>query len=70
MGLVGGIMAKLGLPSPINPMQARELTTNFPIPIQFTINEMGFVTNYKKAARHTVKWALQNEAFKTKIGQQ
>ncbi|WP_028580027.1 NAD-dependent epimerase/dehydratase family protein [Desulfogranum japonicum] len=68
LGLAGEIMGKVSLPRPINSMQARELTTNFPIPIQRTIEATGCSTDYSLAARKMIEWACQDEDFCQKIG--
>jgi len=63
LGLAGQLLERFGISAPINSMQARELTTNFPIPIEPTINLTHCVTDYASAAAKTVRWALENPSF-------
>ncbi|HEX6694349.1 MAG TPA: NAD(P)-dependent oxidoreductase [Longimicrobiales bacterium] len=57
LGAIGGGLSRAGLPAPINPMQARELTTNFPVPIERTLELTKCQTNLLTAAEETVAWA-------------
>jgi GlcNAc-P-P-Und epimerase len=68
LGLAGELLESLGMSAPINTMQARELTTIFPIPIQPTIDLTHRVTDYANAAAKTVKWALENQPFARGVG--
>ncbi len=68
MGWAGDVLERLGVHAPINSIQARELTTNFPIPIQPTIELTHCVTDYASAAAKTVKWALESQSFATGVG--
>jgi nucleoside-diphosphate-sugar epimerase len=68
LGEIGGLMSKCGLRAPINPVQAREMTTRFPVPIQHTLNLAYCTTDYPIAAARTVRWALENPSFVARIG--
>jgi hypothetical protein len=57
LGAAGGAARRLGLPAPINPTQARELVTDFPVPWQRTLDLVPPRTDYAAAARQTVAWA-------------
>lgn len=57
LGQIGNILKKFGLPAPINATQARELTTDFPVPSQRTFDLIAAKTDYPIAAAKTVEWA-------------
>jgi nucleoside-diphosphate-sugar epimerase len=63
LGRAGHVLAGLGLPSPINAMQARELTTNFPIPIERTLDLVPARTDLAAAAAETVAWAKSDPSW-------
>jgi nucleoside-diphosphate-sugar epimerase len=68
LGTIGTLNSKLGLLAPINSIQARDLTTNFPIPIEPTLSLTGCVTDLTLAAAETVRWAVQtDERFRSAI---
>jgi nucleoside-diphosphate-sugar epimerase len=68
LGTVGTLNSKLGLPAPINSIQARDLTTNFPVPIEPTLSLTGCVTDLSLAATKTVSWAVRtDERFRSAI---
>jgi nucleoside-diphosphate-sugar epimerase len=67
LGLAGSGLATMGLSSPINTMQARELTTNFPVPIARTIELTGAVTDLPAAAAETVAWARSDPDWLARI---
>ncbi|HEX6694832.1 MAG TPA: NAD(P)-dependent oxidoreductase [Longimicrobiales bacterium] len=60
LGAIGDGLSRVGLPAPINSMQAREMTVNFPIPIDRTLQMTGCMTNLTSAAEETVAWARQD----------
>jgi nucleoside-diphosphate-sugar epimerase len=57
LGNVGGMMKTAGLRAPIDQIQARELTSRYPIPLAPTLELTGCKTDYPQAARKTVDWA-------------
>ncbi|MCT2398071.1 NAD-dependent epimerase/dehydratase family protein [Novosphingobium mangrovi (ex Huang et al. 2023)] len=57
LGSVGNVMKRFGLPAPVNATQARELTTDFPVPSQRTFELTSAQTDYAVAAAKTVSWA-------------
>ena len=63
MGDVGALMSKFGLRAPITPLQARELTTNFPVPVDPTLQLTRCVTDLPAAAAKTVAWAGTDKRF-------
>jgi hypothetical protein len=63
LGAVGSAMKVIGLPSPINTMEACGLTTNFLIPIEPTIALTGGTTDYGYEAARTVACAKQHPGF-------
>jgi nucleoside-diphosphate-sugar epimerase len=68
LGTIGTLNAKLGLPAPINSIQARDLTTNFPVPIEPTLSLTECVTDLTSAAAKTVSWAVRtDERFRSAI---
>jgi nucleoside-diphosphate-sugar epimerase len=69
LGTIGTLNSKIGLPAPINSLQARELTTNFPVPVGPTLSLTECVTDLAYAAAKTVAWAIQtDERFRSAIG--
>jgi nucleoside-diphosphate-sugar epimerase len=68
LGTIGTLNAKLGLPAPINSIQAHDLTTNFPVPIEPTLSLTECVTDLTLAAAKTVTWAVRtDERFRSAI---
>ena len=68
LGTFGTLNSKLGLPAPINSVQARDLTTNFPVPIEPTLSLTECVTDLTLAAAETVTWAIRtDERFRCAI---
>jgi len=61
LGTIGTLNSKLGLPAPINSIQARDLTTNFPVPIEPTLSLTECVTDLTLAAAKTVGWAIRTD---------
>jgi nucleoside-diphosphate-sugar epimerase len=57
LGGVGGMMKSAGLRAPIDQIQARELTSRFPVPLAPTLELTGCRTDYPLAAKKTVAWA-------------
>jgi hypothetical protein len=57
LGNTGALISKLGFHAPINPVQARELTKNFPVPIEPTLTLTRCFTDLRSAAAKTVRWA-------------
>lgn len=68
LGVIGSGLAAVGLPTPINAMQARELTTNFPVPIAHTLEFTGQQTDLAVAAAETVAWARSDSEWLGRIG--
>ena len=68
LGTFGTLNSKLGLPAPINSIQARDLTTNFPVPIEPTLSLTECVTDLTLAAAETVSWAIRtDERFRSAL---
>jgi nucleoside-diphosphate-sugar epimerase len=68
LGAIGTLNSKLGLPAPINSIQARDLTTNFPVPIEPTLSLTECLTDLTLAAAKTVSWAVRtDERFRSAI---
>jgi nucleoside-diphosphate-sugar epimerase len=68
LGTIGTLNSKLGLPAPINSIQARDLTTNFPVPIEPTLSLTECVTDLTLAAAKTVSWAIgTDERFRSAL---
>ena len=67
LGACGALLERLHLPAPINRMQARELTTNFPIPIEPTLSATGESTALPVAAAETVAWAKSDADWLARI---
>ena len=69
LGTIGTLNSKIGLPAPINSMQARELTTNFPVLVEPTLSLTKCATDLPYAAAKTVAWAVQTDKrFRTGVG--
>lgn len=64
LGLIGDALGLMGLRSPITSLQARELTTNYPIPLDRTLSLVGERVRLDEAARETVRWAMQDPQFR------
>lgn len=67
LGYAGDAARMMKLPAPINSMQARELTTSFPIPIERTLNTVPDRTDLRVAADETVAWAKSDPVWLSKI---
>jgi nucleoside-diphosphate-sugar epimerase len=67
LGLVGDLLERAGLPTPINSMQATEITTNYPIPLDRTLSLVGERVNLDEAARETMKWAMEDRRFRLAV---
>ncbi|MEX2285185.1 MAG: NAD-dependent epimerase/dehydratase family protein, partial [Gemmatimonadota bacterium] len=67
LGLAGAAVGRLGLRAPITPLQARELTTSFPIPIGPTLEATGLTTDLPAAATETVAWARRDRDWVARI---
>jgi nucleoside-diphosphate-sugar epimerase len=63
LGSAGASISKCGFHTPIGPVQARELTTNFPVPIEPTLELTDCVTDLSSAAAKTVSWASAAPRF-------
>lgn len=61
LGLAGQLLQECGFRAPINMMQARELTTNFPIPFERTLKLTQAETDYEYAMKKTIQWAKSTE---------
>lgn len=64
LGSVGDFLGQMGIRAPINSLQARELTTNYPIPLNRTLRLVGECLNLDEAARETVEWAMEDQQFR------
>jgi nucleoside-diphosphate-sugar epimerase len=62
LGALGGLAAGLGIAFPINPMQARELTTNFPLPLDRTLSLTHTRVDLEAAMAETTTWAREATA--------
>jgi nucleoside-diphosphate-sugar epimerase len=67
LGWVGAALESLGLRAPINAMQARELTTSFPVPAGRTLELTGERTDLAAAAAETVAWARSDPAWLARV---
>jgi nucleoside-diphosphate-sugar epimerase len=69
LGAAGAVLDRAGIHAPINPVQACELTTNFPIPIEPTLRLTQCTTDLPSAAAKTVAWAAQTDRrFASAVG--
>ena len=59
LGALGGLVGRLGLAFPINPMQARELTTNYPLPLDHTLSLTQTRVDLEAAMAETTAWARE-----------
>ena len=62
-GVVGDFLLRAGIKAPISSLQAKELTTNYPIPIDRTLGLVREGVGLVEAARETVNWALSDISF-------
>lgn len=67
LGALGGVISRAGLRPPISPVQARELTTNFPIPIEPTLQLTNCITDLPSAAAKMVAWARTDKRFASAV---
>jgi nucleoside-diphosphate-sugar epimerase len=67
LGALGGVISWAGLRPPISPVQARELTTNFPVPIEPTLKLTKWITDLPSAAAKMVAWARTDKRFASAI---
>ena len=67
LGVAGSALGNFGLTAPINMLQARELTRNYPVPIAPTIEMTHEVTDLYAAAAETVAWAKADARWLAKI---
>ena len=63
LGYLGDAAGMIGISPPINSVQARELTTPFPIPLQRTLDVVPERTDLRVAAEETVVWATSDERW-------
>jgi nucleoside-diphosphate-sugar epimerase len=68
LGLAGDLLLRIGMRSPISSLQARELTTNYPIPLDRTLSLVGERVKLDEAACETVKWAMEDRRFRLAVG--
>jgi nucleoside-diphosphate-sugar epimerase len=69
LGAAGALLDRAGIQAPINPVRARELTTNFPIPIEPTLRLTQCTTDLPSAAAKTVAWAARTDRrFTSAVG--
>jgi hypothetical protein len=68
LGLAGDLLERMGVRAPISSLQARELTTNYPIPLGRTLNLVGERVKLDEAARETVKSAMEDRRFRLAVG--
>jgi hypothetical protein len=57
----------MGISPPITSVQARELTTSFPVPIQRTLDIVRDRTDLRVAAEDTVAWAKSDPVWLARI---
>ena len=62
LGVLGGLAGRSGISFPINPMQARELTSNFPIPLERTLDLTRTRVDLDVAMAETTAWAREATA--------
>jgi len=67
LGALGGVISRAGLRPPISPVQARELTTNFPVPIEPTLQLTNCTTDLPSAAAKMVAWARTDKRFASAV---
>jgi nucleoside-diphosphate-sugar epimerase len=67
LGLAGDLLERLGRRAPISSLQARELTSNYPIPLDRTLDLIGRRVNLDEAARETVRWAMEDPSFRLAV---
>jgi nucleoside-diphosphate-sugar epimerase len=67
LGLAGDLLERIGIQAPINSLQARELTTNYPIPLDRTLSLVGERVKLDEAAREMVEWAMEDPQFRLAI---
>ena len=67
LGQAGDAARRIGVKSPITSVQARELTTSFPIPIQRTLDMVPDRTDLRHAAEETVAWAKTDSTWLARI---
>ena len=67
LGHAGDAARRIGVRSPITSVQARELTTSFPIPIQRTLDIVPDRTDLRHAAEETVAWAKTDPTWLARI---
>lgn len=62
LGVLGGLAGRSGIAFPINPMQARELTSSFPIPLERTLRLTRTRVDLDAAMAETTAWAREATA--------
>ena len=67
LGLAGDMLERMGMRAPISSLQARELTTNYPIPLDRTLHLVGERVKLDEAARETAKWAMEDRTFQLAV---
>ena len=68
LGSIGDFVGQLGLPFPINGLQANEMTRSYPVPIDPTLTVTQTSTDYSAAACAVVSWALADAHYARRIG--
>jgi nucleoside-diphosphate-sugar epimerase len=67
LGRFGDSLERIGMRAPISLLQARELTTNYPIPLDRTLSLVGERVELDVAARETVRWAMEDCRFRLAV---
>jgi nucleoside-diphosphate-sugar epimerase len=64
LGVAGDLLKWAGVRPPIRSLQAQELTTNYPIPIERTLRLVRRHVGLDEAARETIAWAMGDLRFR------
>lgn len=67
LGRIGDAVARIGLPFPINRLQADEMTRSFPVPAEQTLRLTNISTDYSSAVAAVTSWALSDDEFRRRI---
>lgn len=67
LGRIGDAAEAVGVPFPINALQANEMTRSYPVPIEPTLAITGTSTEYRRAAAAVIAWALSDPEFSRRI---
>lgn len=67
LGRAGDLLERAGMRAPISSLQATELTTNYPLPLDRTLSLVGERVDLDQAARETVGWAMEDLRFRSAV---